>query len=170
MKMKKLITTFALSAVMLSGLSIPTFAADLNNQGKPADAKTKAIQASILKDTTLKGQALSKSPLKFSHSLSTNSLLGASGSVYWTDTQRAVTTTRLNSNGHDLWSRELKEGENNYYWAYSYYYNSDNAHYSTATLNRGAIARDHAVAGKTSAADSDSYQSPFAYKVTAGLE
>lgn len=164
MKMKKLITTFALSAVILSGFSLPTFAADLQTAGKPADAKTKAVQASILNDAILKAETLNKTPLKAALSLNRNRI----GEVYWTQTGHQSSGTSLNSNGHDLWTRELKEGDNNYYWAYSYYYNSDNNHYSTATLNNGGIARDTKLAGDTSHADSDSYQSPFKYRVTAG--
>lgn len=157
MKIKKIITTLSLSAFLLSGLAVPTFAAE----SKPADSKTKAIQASILQDAISRASNLKASDSKSS----TLKLAGTSVSSTATGYRSANTSLP----GSDLWTHALKEGDNNYYWAYSYYYNSAHSHYSTATLNNGAIARDAKLAGDTSAADSDSYQSPFAFKVTAGI-
>lgn len=165
MKIKKLIATLALSATILSGFSTTIFAADSKTSGLPADSETKAVQASILKEAILKAETLNESPLK-----SSLSLKAANGrEVYWTQTGPVSSGTSLNSNGHDLWTRGLQEGSNNYYFGYSYYYNSESSHYSTATLNNSSTIRGNALPGDTSVANSNSFQSPFNYRVTAGL-
>ena len=157
MKIKKLITTLSLSAFLLSGLAVPTFAAE----SKSVDSKIKAMQALNLKDAVLKAANLKEQskPLK--------SLLGSSRNYVSTaGTERISDHTSLP--GTDLWTHALQEGDNNYYWGYSYYYNNNHQHYAIATLN-GEAADDTKLSGDTAHADSDSFQNPRNFKAIAGI-
>jgi hypothetical protein len=85
-----------------------------------------------------------------------------------TSQDQSPQSARTSLAGSDLWTRGLYNGNNGYYFAYSYYFNGVYNHRSEAKFN-GETKGLSAYAGSTSSPETSSYNTISGYSVSCFL-